>query len=70
VNAVEIVDPRAPGYIAAGNHDGLCNTGEACVYLPNFGVDQGQEAGAASLATCAFAAAGGGVSGVMMYGYR
>ena len=68
LNAVEIVDPRAPGYSAAGNHDGLCHTGEACVYLPSFGVDQGQEAGT-SLATCAFNTGTVGVSGVTMYGY-
>ncbi len=67
LNAVEIVDPRAPGYSAAGNHNGLCNTGEACIYLPNFGVDQGQEAG--SLAACTVESNGGSVSGVTMYGY-
>lgn len=24
----------------AGNHDGLCNEGESCLYTPNFGADQ------------------------------
>jgi hypothetical protein len=69
LDAVEIVDPRAPGYTTAGNHNGLCNTGEACVYLPNFGVDQGQETGASGLATCVYDAGSSGVSGVTMYGY-
>jgi hypothetical protein len=63
LDAVEIVDPSSPGYAAAGNHDGLCESGESCIYTPNFGVYQGE----GTLGTCTFE--DGPVTGVTMYGY-
>ena len=61
MGAVEIVSPTNPGY-GAGNHDGLCESGEHCLYTPNFGAYQGEGA----LGTCTFH--DGTVSGVTMYG--
>jgi hypothetical protein len=61
-NAIEIVSPRNPGY-GAGNHDGLCESGEQCLYAPNLGAYQGSGA----VASCEFA--DGTVTGVTMYGY-
>lgn len=63
LNAVELVSPAHPGYQSAGNHDGLCESGEHCLYTPNFGAYQGE----GELATCVFV--DGTVSGVTMYGY-
>jgi len=62
-NAIEIVEPSNPGYSATGNHDGLCQSGESCLYSPNFGAYQGEGA----LATCVFAP--NNITGVTMYGY-
>jgi hypothetical protein len=62
-NAIEIVRPSSPGYAAAGNHDGLCESGEACLYAPNFGGYQGD----GPLEPCNFK--GGVVTGVTMYGH-
>ena len=59
-NAVEIM---GSGY---GNYNGLCESGEACIYSPNFGVYQG-EGDYYSGGTCTFQ--DGAVSGVKMYAY-
>src|SRR5262249_51927166 len=45
------------------NHNGLCETGEHCIYAPNFGAYQGT----GTLSTCTFQ--NGTVTGVTMYGY-
>jgi hypothetical protein len=55
-NAVEI-----PG--TGGNNDGLCQSGETCLYTPNFGAYQGH----GTLQTCVFDA--GTITGVTMYYY-
>ena len=60
--AVEIVSPASPGY-GPGNHDGLCESGEHCLYTPNFGAYQGE----GLLTTCTFV--DGIVTGVTMYGF-
>jgi hypothetical protein len=58
-NATEILfDPL-------GDDDGLCETGEACVFSPNFGFYQGE--GELTLGTCIFQ--DGLVAGVQMYAY-
>lgn len=59
-SAMEIIHPRSPKYIAAGDHDGRCETGESCIALPNLGVYQGQ----GSLNRCT-----GAPLAVTMYGY-
>lgn len=48
-----------------GDDNGLCESGEACLYTPNFGAYQGH----GTLATCTFNSYGGLVTGVTMYGY-
>ena len=63
LNAVEIVDPALPEYSAIGNHNGLCETNEHCLYTPNFGAYQGL----GTLGTCAFT--DGTISGVTLYGH-
>ena len=63
LSAVEVVDPAAPEYSAAGNHNGLCESNEHCVYTPNFGAYQGHGA----LGTCVFT--DGTVAGVTLFGY-
>lgn len=63
LNAAEIIDPLATGYSATGNHNGLCESNESCIYSPNFGVYQGH----GTLGTCTFT--NGTVTGVTMYGY-
>ena len=55
-NAVELLN-------TGGNDNGLCETGETCLYTPNFGAYQGH----GSLAQCNFV--NGAVSNVTMYGY-
>jgi hypothetical protein len=64
INAVEILnDPiRNPN----GNNNGLCETGEGCIYSPNFGYYQGD--GNLSSGTCRFNN-GASVQNVKMYGY-
>lgn len=57
LNAAEILDD------GIGNDDGLCQTNEACVYMPNAGGYQGH--GGLSAGTCTFAS--GTVSGVNLY---
>ena len=64
LNAMEIVDPFTPGYSNSGNHNGLCETGETCIYTPNFGSYQGDGA----LKLCTFVSSGG-LTGITMYGY-
>ncbi len=63
LNAIEIVDPEAEGYSSTGDHDGLCESNESCLYAPNFGAYQGQ----GNLISCTFS--DGTVSGITMYGY-
>ncbi len=67
MNAAEIVDPTHPQYGASGDRDGLCESGESCIYLPNFGAYQGH----GTLSPCTFNDAGGtsSITGVQMYGY-
>ena len=61
-NALEISGPSQLGY-GPGNHDGLCESGEHCLYAPNFGAYQGE----GDLGTCELG--GSAVTGVTMYGY-
>lgn len=60
INAYEIL------FDAIGDEDGLCESSEACVFMPHLGADQGE--GTLSSSTCTFAT-GGTVTGVLMYGY-
>jgi len=62
-NAVEIIDPHSPAY-GAGNHDGLCETGESCIYTPNFGAYQGD----GTIVTCTYDPQGG-IGAVSIWGY-
>lgn len=64
LNAYEIVDPFNPYYSNTGNHNGLCEAGETCVYMPNFGAYQGE----GTLEPCTFVS-NGGLAGITMYGY-
>ncbi len=48
-----------------GDDNGLCESNEACLYTPNFGVYQGH----GSLGSCTFNQNGGSISGITMYGY-
>lgn len=59
-NAVEILG-------TGGNDNGLCETGETCLYTPNFGAYQGH----GTLAQCEFVNGSGssGISNVTMWGY-
>jgi hypothetical protein len=58
-NAFELVDD------GVGDEDGLCETGESCLYAPNFGAYQGS--GDYLAQTCTFSS--GAVSNVTIYGY-
>jgi hypothetical protein len=58
VSAFEILDD------GVGDDDGLCESGEACVYAPNFGAYQGEGA----LQPCTFPS-GGTIKNVSMVGY-
>ncbi len=60
-NATEIVDPDD----GIGDDDGLCESGEACIYNPNFGGYQGD--GDYTTESCTFSP--GTVTGVTMFGY-
>lgn len=62
-SAIEVVDPLSPAY-SAGNHDGLCEAGESCIYAPNYGVYQGE----GQLLSCNFDPQGG-LTGIIMWGY-
>ena len=64
-HAVEIIDPASTGYSTTGNHNGMCESNDSCLYLPNFGAYQGE----GSLGTCTFNANGGPVTGVTIRGY-
>ncbi|MBC7397362.1 MAG: hypothetical protein H7333_07950, partial [Bdellovibrionales bacterium] len=50
--------------VAGGNHNGLCETGETCIYTPNFGYYQGE----GTYSPCAYQA-DGGINGVYLSGY-
>jgi hypothetical protein len=52
--------------LPTGNWNGLCETGETCVYAPNIGTYQGH--GALSSSSCNFAT-GGMVDDVTLHGY-
>ena len=62
-NAVEIVGDLVKN--PSGNQDGLCESGEACIFMPNFGSYQGE---GTLGAPCTFTG-GNGVTGVTIYGY-
>lgn len=62
-SAIEILDPLSPAY-SSGNHDGLCEEGESCIYAPNYGVYQGE----GKLLSCNFDPQGG-LTGIIMWGY-
>lgn len=68
LHAMEIMNPKSPYYRATNagvnDHDGLCESGEACLALPNLGPYQGHGA----LSQCVFQ--DGSVSNVSMYGYQ
>jgi hypothetical protein len=64
-NAIEVVDPFSSAYISGGNHDGLCEAGESCLYTANFGAYQGH----GSLSRCVYDAQGSSVSNVVMWGF-
>ena len=59
-NAVEIIGD------GIGNENGLCESGEACIYAPNAGAYQGE--GDYTAQTCTYTG-GNGVINVTMYGY-
>ena len=59
-NAMEIMGD------GIGNDNGLCETGESCIYTPNFGAYQG-EGDYMAQGTCSFQ--NGTVSNVKMYAY-
>jgi hypothetical protein len=63
IGAGEITSPAHGGYAPSGNHDGLCESGEACIYTPNFGAYQG----GGGLHECHFA--GGAVTGATLWGH-
>lgn len=60
VNASEILND------AVGNDNGLCESGEACIFSPNVGAYQGH--GGLAAVPCVFA--DDAVSGVKMFGYQ
>ena len=60
INAQEIIED------GLGNENGLCESGEACIYSPNFGAYQG-DGDYKSNGTCVFQ--NGAVSNVIMYAY-
>lgn len=62
-NAVEIINPNSKNY-GTGNHDGLCESGESCIYTPNFGVYQGE----GSVGSCVFDPQGG-LTGISIFGF-
>jgi hypothetical protein len=49
-----------------GDDDGLCESGERCVYAPNMGAYQGH---GDHMIECVFSDGGGPVTGVTMYAY-
>lgn len=65
-NAMEIIDPDQDVTGFTGDDDGLCETAEACLYMPNFGGYQGH--GNFSTNACQFND-GVSVTGVKIYAY-
>jgi len=63
-SAVEIIDPENPAY-GLGNHDGICENGEACVYSPNFGAYQGS----GELNSCTYNSSGSSLNNVFIWGF-
>ncbi|MBI2605046.1 MAG: hypothetical protein HYW49_03090 [Deltaproteobacteria bacterium] len=62
-NAVEIIGD------GIGNENGLCETGDNCLYTPNFGAYQGHDSSVNNkLYECAFSAAGG-LQNIRIFGY-
>jgi hypothetical protein len=51
--------------VSTGDLDGLCESGEACLYAPNFGAYQGH---GSVLGTCVFS--NGTLSNIQMYGWQ
>lgn len=64
-NAIEVIDPASPAYIAGGNHDGLCEAGESCVYTPNFGAYQGHD----RLVRCTYNSKGTTLTNIAIWGF-
>ncbi|MGE0615484.1 MAG: hypothetical protein AB7P04_07575 [Bacteriovoracia bacterium] len=64
MNAVEIVGAVDVDGTWSGDHDGLCEAGEVCLYSPNFGAYQGH----GSIGTCTFSDQGG-LAGITLRGY-
>ncbi len=62
-NAVELVGDFV--HNPTGNQNGLCESGESCAFMPNFGSYQGE---GPLLDSCTFSG-GNGVTGVKLYGY-
>ena len=62
-SAIEVIDPVLN---PNGNYNGLCESGEVCIYTPNLGAYQGD--GDFTTQTCTYAP-GGAVTGVTMYAY-
>jgi hypothetical protein len=63
IHATEVMDPALN---PAGNYNGLCESGEACIYSPNMGGYQGE--GDYTQQVCVFKN-GNGFVGNVMYGY-
>jgi hypothetical protein len=63
-SAIEILDPW---FNPSGNYNGLCESGEGCLYTPNLGAYQGN--GDFSANTCTGFVGGNGVTGVTLYAY-
>jgi hypothetical protein len=51
-----------------GNHDGICQNEESCLYTPNLGSDQNQNTGAI-LKSCNFKTSPTGIQNIRMYYY-
>jgi hypothetical protein len=60
-HAIELI-----GYDVPGDQDGLCESGETCVFMPNIGAYQGE--GGLVEGSCEFTG-GNGVTGVTLRGY-
>jgi hypothetical protein len=60
-NAIELI-----GYSAQGDQDGLCESGETCLFMPNIGAYQGE--GELSSQSCEFTG-GNGITNVTILGY-
>ncbi len=60
-NALEIIGD------GIGNDNGLCESGEACTYMANFGAYQGH--GSLSSSICSYEANGSSLSNIQIYGW-